>query len=181
MFSIARRIGLRNMPYIALTAAQRSWYPNRFTAPITDNEPSLSHALESLEHLVATLGKLGIGKDRIVFLGFSQGACLVCEYVYRNAARWGGLIAFTGGLIGPGDTCRDSSSRLEGTPVIMSNGDQDEWVPLERTSDSARIFNEMGAQVQLQVFPGRAHLVNDEEIASARALLNDLLGQSQHC
>ncbi|MNF65168.1 putative hydrolase [compost metagenome] len=180
MFAIAERIGLKEMPYIALEAADKTWYPNRFMAPVADNNPWLDFALDSMTSALATLERMSIKREKIVLLGFSQGACLACEYVYRHAGVYGGLISLTGGLIGPEGMTWSTAANLSGTPVLMSNGDQDEWVPLQRTAETSQVFKEMGAdEVQLRVFPDRPHLVSDEEIDLARSLLQRLLTSQQ--
>ncbi|SCZ06045.1 MULTISPECIES: alpha/beta hydrolase [unclassified Pseudomonas] len=176
MFAMAERIGLDDMPYIALEAADKTWYPNRFMAPVADNSPWLDFALDSITSVLTTLEKMSIKREKIVLLGFSQGACLACEYVYRHASAYGGLVSLTGGLIGPEGMTWSTAADLSGTPVLMSNGDQDEWVPLQRTVETSAVFKEMRASnVQLNVFPDRPHLVSDEEIDSVRSLLQRLL------
>ncbi|MGY3306216.1 phospholipase/carboxylesterase [Pseudomonas sp. PvR086] len=180
MFAIAERIGLADMPYIALEAADKTWYPNRFMAPIADNNPWLDFALDSIASVLSALEKTSIKREKIVLMGFSQGACLACEYVYRNAGAYGGLISLTGGLIGPEGMTWSTTANLAGTPILMSNGDLDEWVPLQRTAETSQVFKEMGADdVQLKVFPDRPHLVTDEEIDLARSLLQRLLTSKQ--
>jgi len=180
MFAIAERIGLDEMPYIALEAADQTWYPNRFMAPVADNSPWLDFALDSITSALSTLEQMSIKREKVVLLGFSQGACLACEYVYRNAGAYGGLISLTGGLIGPEGMTWSATANLAGTPILLSNGDQDEWVPLQRTAETSQVFKEMGANhVQLKVFPDRPHLVTDEEIDLARSLLQRLLTSRQ--
>lgn len=171
MFAIAERLDLADLPRIAIEAADKSWYPDKFMAPLANNQPQLDHALERLETLVVELEGRGIPRSRIVLLGFSQGACLACEYLYRHPQRWGGLIAYTGGLIGPPEMAWPTSPRLAGTPVLLSNGDQDPWVPLARTEQTLEVLRAMGAETELQVYPGRDHSVCDAEIALGRALL----------
>lgn len=175
MLEVAERIGLDDMSYAAIEAADNTWYPYGFMARLKDNNPSLDYALERLDHLIRELEAKSIKRENIVLLGFSQGACLACEYVYRNPERYGALIALTGGLIGPSGTIWDEVDSLCGTPVFMSNGDRDEWVPLHRTQESAQVFERLGAHVQLEVFPGRAHLVNDQEVEHARLFLERLM------
>lgn len=176
MFAMAERIGLDEMPYIALEAADKTWYPNRFMAPIADNNPWLDFALDSITSVLTTLEKMSVKRENIVLMGFSQGACLACEYVYRNAGAYGGLISLTGGLIGPEGTTWSTPARLAGTPILLSNGDLDDWVPLRRTTETSQVFKEMGAdEVQLNVFQDRPHLVTNEEIDLARSLLYRLL------
>lgn len=175
MFAVAQRIGLDEMPYLALEAADNTWYPNRFMAPVEDNSPWLDFALDSVTSALTTLEQMSIKREKVVLLGFSQGACLACEYVYRNPASFGGLISLTGGLIGPKGMTWSTSAGLGGFPIVMTNGDEDEWVPLERTRETHQIFTEMGASARLSVFPKRPHEVSDVEINLARSLLQRLL------
>ena len=71
-------------------------------------------------------------RDRIVMLGFSQGACLATEFVIRNASRYGGMIAFSGGAIGPPGTRwategadGQTSGNFDGTPMFFGCSDVD--------------------------------------------------------
>ncbi|MGP6110843.1 alpha/beta hydrolase [Pseudomonas aeruginosa] len=172
MFAIAERIDLTDVPYIAVEAAGNSWYPDKFMAPLESNQPHLDFALERLEALVVELEGRGIPRERIVLLGFSQGACLACEYLYRHPQRWGGLIAFTGGLIGPPETQWPvHDDELADVPILISNGATDPWVPLSRSRETADVFRLMGARVTEHICPPREHGVIDDEIVQARALL----------
>lgn len=172
MFAIAERIGLPDVPYIAVEAAGNSWYPDKFMAPLENNQPHLDFALERLDALVGELEERGVPRECIVLLGFSQGACLACEYLYRHPQRWGGLIAFTGGLIGPPETQWPiHGDELADVPVLISNGATDPWVPLSRSRETADVFRLMGARVTEHICPPREHGVIDDEIVQARALL----------
>lgn len=175
MLAIAERIDLPGMAYVALQAHEHSWYPGKFMDPSEVNAESLAHALQRLDQEVERLLAAGVARQRIAVLGFSQGACLACEYLYRRPARWGAVIAFTGGLIGPPDVEWSTAQGLQGTPVLLANSDVDEWVPLSRTLQTAQVFASMQADLTLRTFTGMAHVVNDEEVALARALLFKLL------
>ena len=115
-----------------------------------------------------------------MLLGFSQGACLASEFAVRHPARYGGVIAFSGGLIGPPGTVWDEKAGLfEGTPVFLGCSDVDPHIPLRRVEESTSVFQRMGARVTQRIYPAMGHLVNDDEMASARALMDTVLqGQS---
>jgi predicted esterase len=106
----------------------------------------------------------------VVLVGFSQGACLALEWFSRTPDRVGGVIAFTGGLLGPPGTPWPTSA-IAHTPVLLSTSDIDEWVPLARVRETAAALAERGARVTLNERPGRPHVVDDFEIAAARVLL----------
>jgi len=142
----------------------RSWYPQSFLAPIDANEPALSSALAKIGETVDELGRHGIPPERVVLLGFSQGACLVTEFAARNARRWGAVAAFTGGLIGDRDARRDFPGSLDGTPVLFGTSDRDPHVPLWRVRESADVLGGMDAEVETRVYPGLPHTVIQDEL-----------------
>jgi predicted esterase len=167
-------LGQSNVTYLAPAAANRTWYPYSFMADIAKNEPHLSSALSVLAAMVEQVESAGIARDRIVMLGFSQGACLTTEFAIRNASRFGGIVAFSGGAIGPPGTTWNESGRFDGTPVFFGCSDVDAHVPADRVRESAEVCARMGADVATRIYPGLGHLVNDDEIASAQALFERL-------
>jgi len=160
------------LAYLAPAAAGRTWYPNSFMADIPTNEPFLSSALRRLEELVARVESGDVPRARIVLLGFSQGACLTAEFAIRHASRYGGIVLFSGGAIGPPGTVWAHHGRFDGTPVFMGCSDQDSHVPAHRVSETAALFTTMGADVTMRLYPGMGHLVNDDEIAAAQVILD---------
>jgi phospholipase/carboxylesterase len=156
---------------VAPQATNYTWYPYSFLAPAAQNEPWLSSALNLLRGIVHDIEGAGISSDKIFILGFSQGACLTLEFATRNATRWGGIIAFTGGLIGDALNKSVYSGRFDGTPVLIGNSDADPHVPLGRSQESALIMEQLGADVNLKIFPGMQHTINREEIRMAGEML----------
>jgi phospholipase/carboxylesterase len=175
ILDVARRLELPAMPFLAVPAHDGTWYPESLLAPPSCNQPHLGWALERIETIVGKLEGEGVPRERMAFLGFSQGACLAAEYFLRSPCRWGALAALTGGLLGPPGTTWESAGNLAGTPVFLATSDIDEQVPLERVEATADLFREMGAAVDLRVYPGRGHLVSDDEVRAARSLLGSLL------
>ena len=173
-YELGKRINLENIAYAMPIAKDKTWYPHSFMSPIETNEPSLSHALECVNSVVDDLVDKGFLHSQIVFMGFSQGACLATEYVYRYPRQWGGLIAFTGGLFGPKGTAWKSNLLLERMPMLFGTSDTDSWVPLERVEETARLFRAAGAKVEQRIYPQMDHLVNDDEILAARSLLLEI-------
>lgn len=156
---------------VAPQAEGQTWYPQSFLAPIAANQPWLDRALEAVHAAVTHAVSLGVPPEQVALLGFSQGACLTLEYAARNARRYRALLGLSGGLIGPDNTVRDYVGSFEGTPALMSCSEQDPHVPAARVRESAACLTTLGAQVQLQVYPGGSHTVTPQEITLARALL----------
>jgi predicted esterase len=159
------------LAYVAPQAADRTWYPNSFLAPIEENEPWLTSALKRIGSVIQELEGKGVKRERIAILGFSQGACLASEFVARNPGRYAALIAFTGGLIGPPDADLDHSGDLAGLPVLLSAGSKDPHVPWSRVEQTAAVFRRMGADIDLRRYPGKPHSINLEELHIAKKLL----------
>ena len=166
------RLARPGFTYLAPAAAGNTWYPHGFMAAIENNEPGLSSALDVLSGLVDDTIASGIDASRIVLLGFSQGACLTAEFAARHARRYGGVIVFTGGLIGPAETRRDYAGSFDGTPVFLGCSDVDGHVPRTRVDETAAVMRRMGANVDERISPGMAHIVNDDEIAAAQEILD---------
>jgi phospholipase/carboxylesterase len=156
--------------YFAPQAADSAWYPLPFTAPMEDNEPYLSSALEVLASLLATIEK-SIPADRVVLLGFSQGACLTLEFAARHARRYGGVIGLSGGLIGPDGTLRNYPDSFEQTPVFLGCSDVDPHIRKDRVLEAADVFKRMGAEVTLRLYPQMGHTVNEDEIEAGRRMV----------
>jgi predicted esterase len=171
ILGLSTYLGVEGARIVAPAAASGSWYPYSFLAPIPQNEPGLSSALGLLDHLVEELAGEGVPRERVVLLGFSQGACLTSEFVARHARRYGGLIAFSGGLIGPPGTPRNYAGSLAGTPVFLGCSDVDPHIPAERVRESAAVLSRLGAAVDVRLYPGMPHTVIDDEVQAARAIL----------
>ena len=157
--------------YIAPQAAGSTWYPFSFMMPLDRNEPYLSSALDRLGEVVAGVESGGIPAGRIIIGGFSQGACLASEFVARNARRYGGLLVFSGGVIGPPGTPRVYGGSLEGTPVFIGCSDSDPHIPLERVEETAEVLARLGAAVEKRIYPRMDHTINDDELDRARAII----------
>jgi phospholipase/carboxylesterase len=176
ILTLARDLYLPQLVYLAPEAAGNSWYPNSFLAPVAQNEPWLTSALRKVETTVQAAIDAGISADRIVIGGFSQGACLATEFVASRPRRYAGLIAFSGGLIGPPGTDLAHEGDLAGTPAFFGSSDPDPHVPWQRVEQSAKIFAEMGAAVTSRRYVNRPHTIFSEELDLAKSLIHDAYG-----
>lgn len=170
VIDIFERMAWREATLFAPNAHHQTWYPARFMDPIEQNEPDLTYALEALDERIKHLAEQGVGKERLIVLGFSQGGCLLAQYLVTHPARYKGIVIFTGGLIGPPGTTWEILGSLQGTPTLITTCDTDEWVPLERVQETITLFRQMSASVTEKVYQGREHLVCDDEIALAKQL-----------
>jgi phospholipase/carboxylesterase len=168
---VVDRAGRHDVAWRLPHAAADSWYPQTFLAPLDQNEPWLSHALDAVDDIVRSLVERGIERRRLVLAGFSQGGCVAAEYAVRHPGRYGAVVACTGGLIGPPGTTWDEPGDFDGTPVRLTTAEEDPWVPAWRVAESAGVFQRMGATVEHRIFPGGDHEVRPEEVTMLSALL----------
>ncbi len=159
--------------YLAPQAAGNTWYPYSFLAPIWQNEPGITSGLTAVAHLLDHITAAGIPAERVVLLGFSQGACLGLEFAAQHARRYGGLIGLSGGLIGPEGTPRDYAGSLAGTPVFLGCSDVDPHIPRQRVEESAAILAALDGRVTLRLYPGLGHFIVQDEIDFVRQLMAD--------
>jgi phospholipase/carboxylesterase len=155
-----------------------SWYPGRFFDPRESNEPDLSEAVERCHEAVLEASENGrLGPDRLVIVGFSQGASLALEYALRHPTDVRSMIVLTGGLMGvPGSDWKKIAPRsLAGLRMLLTGSDVDEWIPEQSTYEAANLFRELGADVELHIYSGRPHIVSEEEITEARSFLMSLV------
>jgi phospholipase/carboxylesterase len=178
ILSIADELNQPGFAYLAPQAAENTWYPNRFLVPIVENEPWLSSALSFLGGVFAEIVHAGIPSERIMLLGFSQGACLTLEFAARNARRYGGIVGLSGALIGPDDTPRDYAGSFAGTPVFLGCSDVDFHVPKERVDETAEVLRRLGGEVTERLYPNMDHSVNQDEIDFVRGMMKYLIGSS---
>jgi len=173
ILALAPELQAPRTTFLAPQAEGLSWYPNSFLTEIELNEPWLSSALDRVQAAVTTVAAV-IPEERVVLMGFSQGACLALEFAARNTRRYGALIAFSGGLIGPDDTSRDYSGSLEGTPAFLGCSDVDAHIPVGRVHESAHVLDGLGGEVEERIYPGMGHTINGDEIAWASSMLTSI-------
>lgn len=156
--------------YIAAPqATNHSWYPYSFMEEEKLNEPWLSSAVEIVKRLIDETS-MHIPKNQVYIMGFSQGACLALEVAARSAAKYGGLAAFSGGLIGSTINEKKYSGNFEGTKVFIGNSDTDPHVPLKRAEQSKEVLEKLGADVTLKIYKGMGHIINEDEINTVKKL-----------
>lgn len=161
------------LAHLAPQASRRTWYPASFLEDQSVNEPHLSSALQAVKDLVETAIE-AVGREQVIFLGFSQGACLACEFIARTGGRFGGVYAFSGGLIGSSVEPDRYAGSVDGTAVYLGCSDVDPHIPVERVNETAAVFEAMDAEVTTSIFPGMGHTVNPEELEALADGLNQL-------
>lgn len=170
---LSQELSVEKVAFLAPQAIQNTWYPFSFMEAVERNEPQLSLSLGGVAELMDNLQGLGFDYQNVYLLGFSQGACLSLEYSARHARRYGGVIAFTGGLIGQQIDTTQYSGNYEETPIFIGSSDHDPHVPEARIGESEQVLTEMGASVNKKIYPNIGHTIIQEEIDAAQRILTD--------
>ena len=171
ILSLATYLKVDEFTLLAPQATNNTWYPNSFLAPPYTNEPWLSSAISIIDEITDDINGNGISNSNIFYLGFSQGACLTLEYVTRNAQRFGGVVAFTGGLIGDKIYEQHYTGDFESTPVFIGTSDPDPHVPVQRVQDSVKQIRSMNALVTEKIYKNMGHTINEDEIEMVNNLI----------
>ena len=166
------RFGPAPVRFCAPEAPGNTWYPDRFLAPVERNQPKLDQSLRTVEECARQLADRGFGPQRLVLLGFSQGACLVAQHALTRPAPFAGLVLLTGGHITSDPFPAPSGSPLQDVPAVVRSIENDPWVPRWRVEETAALLAERGASVDLRIDPGDEHIITDEACRAATELLN---------
>ena len=173
ILSLSAYLDVKGFTLLAPNATNNTWYPYSFLSPTAQNEPWLSSALNNLKELVDDLYNKGIDSKNIYFTGFSQGACLTLEFVTRNANKYGGVVAFTGGLIGDKINLQNYKGNFNGTPIFIGSSDPDPHVPVERVHETVKVLKDMGADVTEKIYNNMGHTIVQDEIGEANRVVFD--------
>jgi len=175
ILQMGRQLHEDGVALLAPQAARNTWYPNSFLEPVESNEPGRSSGLQAIEDALAEANDAGIPTEKVLVLGFSQGACLGTEFVARNPERYGGHVAFSGGLIGETIDTEEFEGALEGTPSFVGCSDVDPHIPEERVHVTTEVLEKLGADVEERIYPGMGHGVNDDEVEYVSGMVADLV------
>lgn len=176
ILTLVQAIDTPGFVYLAPQAAGNTWYPNSFLAPIPSNEPGISSGLAAIDDVLKGIGDAHIPPEKTMLLGFSQGACLSLEYAARHARHYGGIAGLSGGLIGPDGTPRDYPGSFDGTPVFLGCSDVDSHIPVDRVHETAQVLKKMGADVDVRLYAGMGHTVNDDEVTAVKEMMATVVG-----
>ena len=177
MAGLAQAFRKPGFAYLMPAAAGNTWYPFSFLSPREKNQPGIDSGLSVIEGLVKQCLERGIPENRIVIGGFSQGACLSSEFCVRHPRKYGALLAFSGGLIGPpGTSWDDVKADFSGMEVFLGCSDVDPHIPKERVLETEQVYARLGASVVRKLYPGMGHTINADELTEAQRVLDAVLG-----
>jgi len=174
ILQLTNELNTQEFAFAAPQAKNNTWYPNSFLFPIESNEPGITSGINKIDFVLKKINKEGIPYEKIILLGFSQGACLTLEFAGRNVKKYGGIVGLSGGIIGPDNIVRNYSGTFENTPVFLGCSDVDPHIPLERVHLTKDIFEALGASVTKRIYKNMGHTINKDEINFVNNLMKSL-------
>jgi len=174
MLMFSDQFSVENVHFRALQANNHTWYPRSFMAPKEMNQPGIKSGTQAIHDQITIVKETGIPLDKIILLGFSQGACLTTEFAARHPRRYGGIVGFSGGLIGKHIDPKNYSGDMEQTPIFLGCSDQDPHIPQERVDETEQVFRQLSGDVTKRIYEGMGHTVIQDEIDFVNELLNNI-------
>ncbi len=171
ILQLTNYLNVEDYSVLAPHATNHTWYPYSFLVSESQNEPWLSSAINLLNEIVADINAAGISNNEIYFAGFSQGACLSLEFVTRNAQRWGGVAAFSGGLIGENIKIEKYNGDFNHTPIFIGTSNPDPHIPVARVQETTALLKSMHASVTEKIYPNMGHTISEDEIDKANQII----------
>lgn len=171
------RVGLPGVTWVIPGADDDTWYPRAFMAPLEENQPRLDHALDTVRTHLGDLARAGWASRDVVLFGFSQGACLLSEYLLRDQLSCAGAFLHTGGHLGPEATPWSATpdGGLPGTEIVLLCAEEDEFVPLARAEQTAGALASLGARIEFTTYDDPLHHLNEDSIVRLRRMLRTRL------
>ena len=177
IMNLAHQFNHDELAFAAPQADGKSWFPYSFLVPVGQNEPGIPSAMTVISSLVTEANLLGVPQNKVMILGFSQGACLALEFAARNPAHYGAIFALSGGLIGPPGTTWESDETLSGTPIFIGCSDVDPHIPRSRLAESREVLTQLGGEVTLKLYPGMGHTISGAELEQVNGIITKVLAE----
>ncbi|MEM6824010.1 MAG: prolyl oligopeptidase family serine peptidase [Pseudomonadota bacterium] len=122
------------------------------------------------------LTESGLGPDRLLLFGFSQGTMLSLHVAPRRTGEIAGVTGFSGRLLVPE---RLEAEAVSKPPVLLVHGDADEVVPFSSMGAAAEALQALGFAVYGHVMRGTGHGIAPDGLSVALAFIKERFGIQQ--
>ncbi len=134
---------------------------------------AMKRAVEDVNaFLDQVLADEGLGADRMILFGFSQGTMMSLHIAPRRAEPVAGVVGFSGRLLNPERLAGEAVSR---PPVLLLHGDQDDMVPPASLADAHEALKAAGVEVYGHVMKGTGHGIDNEGLSVALGFMREKL------
>ena len=146
------------------------WY--RLQPPKGLNEATLRASLAALAAFLETVkASYPVDSERVVLLGFSQGAVMSLGAQALQPESVAGVIALSGYF--PIEV-ESEAGNLVGRPAFVAHGVHDEIIPVEAGRRTRDLLERHGVDLTYREY-AMAHQVSAEEMADSRSWLNEVI------
>jgi phospholipase/carboxylesterase len=119
----------------------------------------------------AELAARKLGGDRLVLIGFSQGAMVAASVALHRRPAPAALVLLSGRVAEASPPVAGAIS----TPVLVAHGAADPVIPVAVVEPSARTLVAWGAKVTTRIYPGMGHEIGREELRDLAAFLSGVV------
>ena len=126
--------------------------PSEYWRGVASAQPLLDRFLD------AELARHGLGPERLVLVGFSQGTMMALHVGLRRATAPAGIVAYSGLLAGP-EHLAETQAR---PPVLLVHGEADDLIPVEALHVAREALAAAGVPVEWHVRPRLGHGIDPE-------------------
>jgi len=156
-------------------ASTRAWYDILgLDRDAAQDEPGVRASDAGIRELIAQQIERGIGSERIVLGGFSQGGAMAVYCGVRYAHRLAAMVGLSCYLLLPGSLEGEASAVNRTTPILLAHGAYDPMIDVHVGQRSCELLRAAGYGVQWHRY-GMGHEVCAEEIAAIAAFLQQVL------
>ena len=149
----------------------RQWFSLRGVTEANRPGRVRAAAAEVSRYADAELARRGLGGDRLVLVGFSQGAMVAAWLAVHRQPPPAAVVLLSGRVA-------DDDAPLAGsvsTPIFVAHGALDPMIPASLAEPGARVLGAWGARVTTRVYPGLGHEVGAQELRDVQAFLGQAL------
>lgn len=141
----------------------RAWYDILGTDLVRrEDEAGLRASQQQIEALIAREKARGIGAERIILAGFSQGCAMALQTGLRHPEKLAGLMCLSGYVPLSAKLPTERSAASLATPIFMVHGRQDGVIPLARAEQSRDLLKSIGYQVEWHDYMMQHSLCQEE-------------------
>ena len=151
------------------------WFPIPWLdgSPQAAAEAGLVAASRDLNgFLDSLLAEEGLKADRLVLVGFSQGAMMSLEVAVRRTEPVAGVVAISGRLLRPEALAAEAVVK---PPVLLIHGDQDPVVPFADMGKAGDALVTAGFQTFAHVMRGTGHGIAPDGLGVALQFIKERL------
>ena len=142
--------------------------------PRRADERGVRESQTQITALIEREAKRGVGAERIVLAGFSQGGAIALQTGLRHPRRLAGVMALSCYLPLAESLPREAAAANRTTPIFMAHGIYDPLIPIVAAAGSMTLLTGIGYAVEWRQYP-MPHSVCPEEIQDMAGWLRRVL------